>query len=167
MTSLSDLIPSSLSACVHITAVPPFIRRSVLVRIPSLSLNFPSYFLIPSPSPSLFFSLSSSPFFSEHAPVLSISPPGGRARARARAPFFPRHFIPSFSLHSLTRSPLPSLRRSPLSSLATRPLSSHTRRSLRAISSAIPLALAVSLRSFAHLLHNRARGCQPAPRNTL
>lgn len=48
------------------------------------------------------------------------------------------------------------------------PLPSRIRRSLQAISSALPLALAASpFRSFTHLLHNRARGCQPAPRNTL
>lgn len=85
LTSLSDLIPSSLSAYVHITFVPPFIRRSVLACILS-PLTFPSYFL----SLSLYSCLNTRRFY----PSLQ------RARARARRSFhaillLPSLFIPS------------------------------------------------------------------------
>lgn len=158
LTSLSDLIPSSLSAYVHITVVPPSIRCSVLLCILS-PLIFPSYFLTLFLSPPPPFPLPL--FLPEHAPVLSISP------TRARAPFFPRHFTPSFSLHSLTVFSLPSFvvphcpRSPPCFSLLA--LAAHSER----FPPLSPSPLPCPFRSFAHLLHNRARGCQPAPRNTL
>lgn len=158
LTSLSDLIPSSLSAYVHITVVPPFIRCSVLPCILS-PLIFPSYFLTLSLSPPLFLSLCSCLNTRQFYP----SP----QRARARAPFFPRHFTPSFSLHSLTVFSLPSFvvphcpRSPPCFSLLA--LAAHSER----FPPLSPSPLPCPFRSFAHLLHNRARGCQPAPRNTL
>lgn len=116
-----DIIILSLSAYVH---VPPFIRCSILVCASPSFFLFPSYFLIFSPLPPA--APPSTPFSPEHAPVLSISPPC------ARAPFFPRHFIPSFSLHSLIVVTLPSFvvphcPRSPLNpSLLT--LAAHSER---------------------------------------
>lgn len=63
------------------------------------------------------------------------------------ASLFPRRFTPSSSLRSLTAARPPLLRCPSLSSLASFPPHppSRTRRSLRAISFTLPLALAVSL----------------------
>lgn len=145
LTRLSHLIPSS-SLCVHTARSPLFSLGAPSLHIPPLPFSLLHHF-------SLIFRLS---------PSSLLEYPLWLHPLRHSS-----HSIPLFVSLTAVR---PSLLRCPsLSSLVSPPttyplaLAAHSERfpSPSLSPSSCPF------RSFAHLLHNRARGCQPAPRNTL